>query len=111
MKIANSLYPSTVCDLTMLRQTTCDVGSGEKYGYALVGNDLVSYKFIESVRKHVFQCHLNYVSTICAEEIVDQDFWNALDEYERKMVGPSLLILIGNGQIVFSESIDDATQS
>ena len=111
MNIAKSLYHSTVCNLTMLRQTICDVGSGEEYGYVLVGDDLVSFKFIESVRKHLYQNPLNYVSTTNAESMVDQDFWDALDLDERKMVGPSLLILIGSGKVLFRELKIDATQS
>jgi len=94
----------------MLRQTIGDVGSGEEYGYVLVGNDLVSFKFIESVRMHLYQNPLNYVSIIDAEAMVDKDFWDSMDVDERKMVGPSLLILIGSGKVLFRELKIDATQ-
>jgi len=102
-KIPKAPYASTACNLTLLRQSTShDVLDGE-YGYVLVGNDLVSFELIQRVADNVRFNPLMYGSVISADEMVHAEFWDDLDEYERPLVGPCLLILIGNGQIHIRE--------
>ena len=100
MKLETSIYPSVVCNWLLLRQSIAGVVSEDPYGYALVGNDLVSFEFIESVKEHLCINPLLYGPIIDAESMVDADFWNGLEPYERDLIGPCLLILIGNGEIL-----------
>lgn len=80
-------------------QTIANVESPDEYGYALIGSDLVSFAFIDKVKRHVRINPLAYGPLIDAETMVDPEFWDSLDSDERAVVGPCLLILIGNGGI------------
>lgn len=106
-KIPKTPYASAVCNLTMLRQSMSHDVTDNEYGYVLVGDDMVSFELIQRVADNVRFNPLMYGSTISADEMVHAEFWDGLDEYERPLVGPCLLILIGNGTIEIREqSID-----
>jgi hypothetical protein len=73
--------------------------SPDDYGYVLIGNDFVSFEFINKVKQNLQFNPLAYGPIIDAETMVLPEFWDSLDCDERAVVGPCLLILIGNGGI------------
>ena len=100
MNIPKNLYPSVACNWLRLRQTIVGVQSEDAYGYALVGDQLVSFEFIDGVKEHVRFNPLLYGPIIDAKSMVDADYWDGLDIDERELIGPCLLILIGNGELM-----------
>jgi hypothetical protein len=73
------------------------------FGFVLVDDVFVPYEFINKIKAHLSKQPKQYETVMDAECFVDYEFWQSLDDYERKLVGPCLLILMEYGDIYLRE--------
>ena len=97
MKIESKKHQSADCDPYVLAQLIENYDQRDQYGYVLVEGHLVPYTFFGRLHDHISNNNFKYGDVISIEEICGREFLESLNDSERQVVEPCLLILIENG--------------
>ena len=86
-------------DLRDQAKRTCAVYSDFNFGYTVVGDLLVPDVFLMDLAAHLGSRHLEYGMVYSPKKLCDREFFNALTNEERAVLGPCILLLISDGSV------------
>lgn len=98
MTIKN-LDPFMRIDLRDQATRTTPVYSDFNFGYTVVGDLLVPDVFLMDLAVHLGSRHLEYGMVYSPSELCGREFFNALTNEERTVLGPSILLLLSDGSV------------
>ena len=97
--IQKELEPFMHIDLRDQAERTCPVYSDFNFGYTVVGDLLVPDVFLMNLAVHLGSRHLEYGMVYSPRELCDREFFYALTNEERAVLGPCILLLISDGSV------------
>ena len=105
MKIESELYKSATCNAATLAELVDDIpeqaapmAAYGAVGYYAIDGHLVPYSFIDRLADHLVDFVFDYDVVLSPREMVGDEFWEDLDQAEREILVPCLLLLVERGQ-------------
>lgn len=111
MLLSTKLYPSANCNadhLTWLSEEIPEfaeaIAASGQCGYFYANDQLIPYAFIKKLTDAIGfgAITIEYGAVLSPRAMCGEDLWSSFDEQERAAVGPSLLLMIEQGQIALT---------
>lgn len=88
----------------------CQPINPERYGYVLVATRLVPLTFIERIKTELADSYFDYDGVLSESALFDDAFLQSLNDDERAVLMPSVLVLIERGEVGFNLFATSETQ-
>lgn len=76
-----------------------DMPPAEHCGYTLIDGHLVPETFIQCVQEELNEHHFEYGQVLSEDCMFERDFLDSLDDHERSVLMPVVLILVARGDL------------
>ena len=100
MNFESKIYKSADIDPFILDELIDDYVPGSTYGYFLIDGMLVPKSLVARINQYLLGITFAYGSVWTIEELLGEELWSSLDEFEQSVAGACVLIIIENGYAI-----------
>ena len=100
MDYESKLYKSANLNPFILDQLIDDYVPGDSYGYFLIDGKLVPKSLVARINDYLLGITFEYGYVWSIEELLGEELWSSLDDFEQSVAGACVLIIIENGYAI-----------
>lgn len=97
MQLESRIYKSADMDPRFLSTHIDSYKNGDVYGFFIIDDMLVPKSLVSRMFEHLADMTFEYGYIWPIQELLGNDFWSKLDEYEQSVAPACILIIIENG--------------
>lgn len=100
MKFESNIYKSADIAPFVLEQLINNYVPGDTYGFFLIDGKLVPKSLVARINDYLLGITFAYGSVWTIEEMLGEELWSSLDDFEQSVAGACVLIIIENGYAI-----------
>lgn len=100
MDYESKLYKSAEIAPFILEQLNNEYVPGDSYGYFLIDGKLVPKSLVARINDYLLGITFEYGYVWSIEELLGEELWSSLDDFEQSVAGACVLIIIENGYAI-----------